>query len=80
MANQSQSDRQCCCTTNKGRLCQIEADRMRDGKPYCHVHDPWGAYQMSKASHLAKRTPKCVLYIYSESEVEVETGRPFAHR
>lgn len=32
----------CPCLTKKGKPCPINADRIHDGKPICHVHDPNG--------------------------------------
>jgi hypothetical protein len=36
---------QCSATTTKGLDCPIHADRVRNGKWFCHVHDPEGLYQ-----------------------------------
>lgn len=36
----------CCCLTAKRRPCPIGADRERDGKFYCHVHDPNGTFRL----------------------------------
>lgn len=36
---------QCAAVTKKKRPCPIEADRIRDGQWFCHVHDPHGLFQ-----------------------------------
>ncbi len=45
----------CCATTKKGKPCPIQADRLTDGKPYCHIHDPLGTFQQQVAVGLFKR-------------------------
>ena len=41
----SGSMKPCCALTKKKMPCSINADREREGKWYCHVHDPEGTYQ-----------------------------------
>lgn len=44
----------CSSLTKKGRACPIEADRIRDGRAYCHVHDPNGVYQRQNRGELPR--------------------------
>ena len=44
----SKEHRQCCMPTKKGNRCSIEADRLRDGLWYCHLHDPFGNNQLRR--------------------------------
>lgn len=37
--------KQCFARTKKGYPCPINADRLNDGKPVCHVHDKNGEYR-----------------------------------
>jgi hypothetical protein len=40
----------CSCLTKKHKPCPIHADRMTEGKWYCHVHDPRGTFQKQVAA------------------------------
>lgn len=35
----------CCVPTARGKPCRVGADRERNGKWYCHLHDPQGVNQ-----------------------------------
>lgn len=35
----------CCAMTRDGKPCPIGADRIRNGKQYCDVHDPEGRFR-----------------------------------
>ena len=45
----------CSCLTKKHKPCPIFADRITEGKPYCHVHDPRGAFQQQVAANREDR-------------------------
>lgn len=44
----------CSARTRKGAPCPINADRIRNGAPYCHVHDPQGVYQQQNRGELPR--------------------------
>ena len=48
----------CCQPTKKGKRCPINADRERDGRAYCHVHDPQGVYQRQNRGELPRHDPE----------------------
>lgn len=41
----------CCCLKKNRQPCSIEADRQRDGKWFCHIHDPRGNFQTNNPSN-----------------------------
>ena len=43
----------CETITRKGKPCPIEADRVREGVWYCHVHDPEGLYRLQVKANAA---------------------------
>ena len=43
----------CVALTEKKKPCSVNADRVRGGKDFCHVHDPEGVF---RAQQEAKRT------------------------
>lgn len=47
--------RQCCMKTKRGVQCPINADRTRDGKDYCHVHDPEGRFRTQINDRLVRK-------------------------
>lgn len=46
----------CCRKTKGGGACGIPADRNRDGKMYCHVHDPEGKFRQQGAKFKSKKS------------------------
>jgi hypothetical protein len=49
---QEKVHQQCSCLTKKKRPCQFFADRLRNGVPYCHIHDPDGTFQQQQIDKL----------------------------
>ena len=67
--------KRCEAATAKGRPCGIGADRNRNGRWLCHVHDPMGVYQRQRRGELPvpSQTPSPVLV----PQVHVDPGWTF---
>jgi hypothetical protein len=50
----------CSCTKTSGGACGIPADRFRESRWFCHVHDPEGNFQTQQRALDAGRTPELV--------------------
>ncbi len=52
----------CSAVTRKKRPCPINADAQdENGKWFCHVHNPWGTYQLQVLANRPKRRAKKAL-------------------
>ena len=60
----------CSSTTRKGKQCPIDADRLRDGEWFCHVHDPLGLFrQQQQANWQDRKGPRKNKAIQPNDEV-----------
>lgn len=52
------ASQKCCVPTKRGNPCTLGADRQRDGRWYCHVHDPLGTFARQHPRGAAKRAAR----------------------
>lgn len=67
--SQIPTTRHCCSLKRNGAPCTLMPDRLRDGKWYCHVHDPLGKFQLQQRQSCGiggRSTPTSAAYTRQE--------------